>query len=70
MGRLFHSLIIKLFSILLDIVLECNLGDTDDHPGPITMNIQIFSPGRNPSEDLILEKISRLAWKHSGVIKL
>ena len=58
-----------LISILLDIVLECNLEDTD-HPGPTTMNVQIFSPERKTGETLILEKISRLVWKHHGDIKL
>ena len=56
-------------SILLDIVLECILEDTD-HPGPTTMNVQIFSPERKTGEVLILEKISRLLWKHHGDVKL
>ena len=58
-----------LFTILLDIVLECNLEDTD-HPGPATMNVQIISPEREMGEALILEKISQLAWKHHGTLKL
>ena len=66
--RQFRSLI-YLFSILLDIVLECNLEDVD-HPGPTTMNVQIFSPERKTGEALILRKISRLVWKHHGDIKL
>ena len=57
------------FSILLDIVLECNLEDTD-HPGPTTMNIEIFGPEREMGETLILKKISRLVWKHHGSVKL
>ena len=57
-----------LFSILLDIVLECNPEDTD-HLGPTTMNVQIFSPERKTGEALILNKISRLVWKHHGNVK-
>ena len=41
-----------------------------DHPGPTTMNVQIFSPERNTGEALILNKISRLVWKHHGSVKL
>ena len=66
--RQFRSLI-SIFSILLDIVLECILEDTD-HPGPTTMNVQIFSPERRTGEALTLTKISRLVWKHHGSIKL
>ena len=51
-SRQFCLLISKLFSILLDVVLECNLEDTD-HPGPTTMNVQIFSPERKTGEALI-----------------
>ena len=58
-----------LFSILLDIVLECNLEDTD-YPGPTTMNVQIFSPERKTGDALILNKISQLVWKHHGSVKL
>ena len=58
-----------LFSILLDIILECNLEDTND-PGPTTMNVQIFSPERKTGEALILNKISRLVWKHHCSVKL
>ena len=68
-GRFFRSPISKLFSILIDIVLECNLED-NDHPGPTTMNIQIFSPERKTGEALILKKISPLVWKHQGSVKL
>ena len=66
---LVRSLVSNLFSILLDIVLECNLEDTD-HPGPTTMNVQIFNPERKTSEALILEKVSRLVWKHHGAVKV
>ena len=62
-------MISKLLSILLDIVLECNLGDTD-HPGPTTMNVQIFSPERKTGEVLVLMKGSRLVWKHHGSVEL
>ena len=65
--RQFRSLISILN--LLDIVLECNLEDID-HPGPTTMNVQIFSPERKTGEALILDKISRLVWKHHGSVKL
>ena len=58
-----------LISILLDIVLECDLEDSD-HPGPTTMNVQICSTGSKTGEALILKKISRLEWKHHGDIKL
>jgi hypothetical protein len=68
-GSQFRSLISKLFSFLLDIVLECDLEDTD-HPGPTTMNIQILSPERKTAENLVLKKISRLAWMHHGSVKL
>ena len=68
-GRQYRSLISKLFLILLDIVLECNLEDTD-HPGPTTMNVEIFSPERKTGESLILKEISRLVWKHHGSVKL
>jgi len=34
------------------------------------MNVQIFSPERKTGEALILEKISRLVWKHNGSVKL
>ena len=34
------------------------------------MNVQIFSPERETGEALVLEKISRLVWKHHGGIKL
>ena len=64
-SRQFRSLISKLFSILLDIVLECDLEDTD-HPGPTSMNVQVFSHERKTDEALILEKVSRLVWKHHG----
>ena len=57
------------FSILLDIVLECNLEDID-HPGPTTMNVQIFSPERMTGEALMLDRISRLVWKHHGSVNL
>ena len=67
--REFHSLISKIFSILLDIVLECILEDTN-HPGPTSMDVQIFSAERKTSETLILEKISQLVWKHHSSIKL
>ena len=62
--RQFRSLIS--ISILLDIVLECNLEDTD-HPSPTTMNVHIFSPERKTGEALILNKISQLVWKHGSV---
>ena len=65
----FRSLISKLFSILLDIILECNLEGTD-HPGPTTMNVQISSPERKTGEALILEKVSRLVWKHHDVVQV
>jgi hypothetical protein len=65
----FRPLISKLFSILLDFILECNLEDTD-HPGPTTMNVQISSPERKTSEALILKKISRLVWEHHGSVKV
>ena len=68
-GRQFRSLISKLFSIFLDIVLECNLEDTD-HPGPTTMNVQILSPERKTDEALILKKESQLVWKHQGGVEL
>ena len=58
-----------LFSILLDIVLECNLEDAD-RPGPTTMNLQIFSPETKTGEALSLKKIFRLLWKYYGSIKL
>ena len=59
----------KLFSILLDIVIECSLEDTD-HPGPNTMNVQIFNPESEMGEALMLKKISRLVWEHHGNVKL
>ena len=62
-------MISKLFSILLDIVLECNLEDTD-HPGPTTMNVQIFSPEKKTGEALIFKKISGLVWEHHGSVKV
>ena len=65
-NSLFRSL---LFSILLDIVLECNLEDTD-HPSPTTMNVQVFSYERKTDETLILKKVSRLVWKYHGVVKV
>ena len=55
--------------MLLDIVLECSLEETD-HPGPTTMNVQIFSSERKKGETLTLEKISGLVWKHDGSVKL
>ena len=58
-----------LFSISLDIVLECNMEDID-HPGPTTMNLQVFSPEKKTGEALILKKICRLLWKYYGSIKL
>jgi hypothetical protein len=66
--RQFRSLYLN-FSILLDIVLECNLEDTD-HPAPTTMSLKILSPERKMGEALILKKISRLVWKHHGSVKL
>ena len=58
-----------LFSISLDIELECSLEDID-HPAPTTMSIKIFSPERMRGETLSLEKISGLVWKHHGTVKL
>ena len=60
---------LKLLSIFLDIVLECNLEDSD-HPGPSMMDIEIFCPERKTSEALILKKVSRLVWKHDDGVKL
>ena len=69
-GCQFCLLISKLFSTLLDIVLECNLADTDDL-SPTTMNVMMFSPERKTGEALILKKkVSRLAWKHRGSVEL
>jgi hypothetical protein len=68
-GRPFRSLISELLSILLDIVLECDLEDID-HPGPNTMDVHIFSSDRKTGEALILKKMSRLAWEHHGSVKL
>ena len=58
-----------LFSILLDIVLECDLEGTN-HPAPSTMNLQIFSAEQETSKVLILKKMFRLVWKHYGCLKL
>ena len=55
--------------MLLDVVLEYSPDDSD-HPGPTTMNVQIFSPERKKGETLTLGKISELVWKHDGSIKL
>ena len=68
-GRQYHSLISKLFLILLDIVLECNLEDTDC-PGLTMMDAQIFSPERKTDEALIFKNISQLVWKHDGSVKV
>jgi len=54
---------------ITNIVIECDLEETD-HPGQTTMNVQIFSPERKTGEALIMEKISRLVWKHHGSVKL
>ena len=54
---------------MLDIVLECNPEDTA-HPGPTTMNVDIFCSESKTGEALILEKISPLLWKHHGSVKL
>ena len=58
-----------LISILLDIVIECTVDDPD-HPGPTTMNVEVFRPERATGEPLTLEKISSLAWQHKDAIKL
>ena len=58
-----------MLNLLLDIVLECNLEDTD-HPGPSMMNVQISSPERKTGEVFVLEKVSRLVWKHHGGVKV
>ena len=66
------SLIIYLALLKLDIVLECDLEETD-HPAPTsTMNVRIFSPDRKTDEFLVLEKVSesRLEWKYHGSVKL
>jgi hypothetical protein len=68
-GRQFRLLISELFSILLDIVIDCLLED-NDNPGPNMMNLQIFSPERKTGDALILKKISRLVWEHHGNVKL
>jgi hypothetical protein len=68
-GRQFRSLISELFSILLDIVLECDPEDID-HQGPNTMNVHIFSSERKTGEALIMKKISRLVWEHHGSVKM
>ena len=58
-----------ILNFILDIVLECNLED-NDHQGPNTMNLQIFSLERKTGEALILKKISRLVWEHHASVKL
>jgi hypothetical protein len=68
-GRQFRSLMSDPFSILLDLVLECDLEDID-HPSPDTMNVQIFSAERKTGEALILKKISRRVWEYHGSVDL
>ena len=58
-----------MFSIILDIVLECDLQDAD-HSGPTAMNVQIFSSERKEGQALILKKVSRLVWEHHGTVEL
>ena len=53
----------------LDVVVECNLEDSD-HPDPTMMNVEIFSAERKTGEALVLKKVSRLVWKHHGDVKL
>ena len=68
-SRQFRSSVSKLLSILLDIILECNL-EGNDHPGPTTMNVEIFSPERKTGETLILKNVSLLVWKHYGRVEV
>ena len=62
-------LLTDIYSILLDIELECSLEGTD-HRVPTKMNVQIISPKRKTSEALNLEKIFGLVWKHRGSVEL
>ena len=49
--------------------IECTVEDPD-HPGPTTMNVQVFSQGGEAGITLTFEKISSLEWRSNNAIKL
>lgn len=67
--RLIITNSIRIFSTVLDMVIECTLEDADQ-PSPTMMNVTIVSPQRSTGEPLVLQKISPLEWKHNDGIDL